>query len=208
MIDGQLRPNGVTGEAVNAAFEAVDRDLFVPAARKALAYMDGPIDLGAGRQVMEVLHLGRMLQVAAVKTGEKILVAGAGSGYGAALLAHMGAEVTALESDAGLAGMARQALAAAGFPGVAVVEGPLAQGHGAKAPYDLILVEGAVAAIPETLVAQLKDGGRLVTVIAGAGPTGQISVITKAGAVAGAKAFYDASVPVLAEFQREARFTL
>ncbi|MEO5972749.1 MAG: protein-L-isoaspartate O-methyltransferase, partial [Sphingomicrobium sp.] len=143
MIDSQLRPEGVGDPAVLAAMAAVPRERFVPEAARALAYGDRAVPLGEGRSMMAPAALGLLLSALAPRSGERALVVGAGTGYAAALLAKIGLDVTALESSA--------ALITAKGQGIAVVEGPLAEGHARGAPYDLILIDGAVEHVPHAL---------------------------------------------------------
>jgi protein-L-isoaspartate(D-aspartate) O-methyltransferase len=138
----------------------------------ALAHADSDVPLGRGRVLLQPMVIARLTQMAAVREGDRALVVGAGTGYGAALLAACGALVTALEDDAALTAIARAALA--GLTGIALVSGPLAEGWRAGAPYDVVLIEGGVADVPPLIAAQVRTPtGRLVTVRAGAGRMGQ-----------------------------------
>jgi protein-L-isoaspartate(D-aspartate) O-methyltransferase len=154
MVESQLRPSDVSDVHVIEAMSKVPREAFVPAERKGMAYIDRPVPLSKGRSLNPPLATGRLLTEAAVKRGEKVLLVGAASGYAAALLAAMGARVTALEEEALLEGGAPSS-------GAQVVQGPLNAGHAEGAPYDVIVIDGAVEQVPSTLVEQLRDGGRL-----------------------------------------------
>lgn len=181
MVDGQVRPNKVTDPLVLAAMRRLPRERFVPADRAALAYCDEDVPLGNGRFLVEPMVIARLVQIAAVQNGDRALVVGAGSGYGAAVLAACGAVVTALEQDAALLAIARAVLPGVAA-GVTLVEGPLAEGWTGAGPYDVILIEGAVPAIPTALVAQLRgDGGRLVTVLKRGARVGQAVLCSSAG---------------------------
>jgi protein-L-isoaspartate(D-aspartate) O-methyltransferase len=155
MIDSQLKTVGVVDAAVLGAFAQVDRTRFVASASSAYADMAQP--LAPGRHLLPPMTVALLLQAAAVRRGERALVVGSGSGCSAALLAAMGAQVTALESDAALVAMAEAA-------GVPVVNGPLAEGWVAQAPFYLILFEGSIEWVPPALVAQLAAGGRVAAV--------------------------------------------
>ena len=207
MVDCQVRPNKVTDAKVVAAMRWLPRERFVPAARAALAYSDEDVPLGAGRFLMEPMVIGRLVQLAAVRAGERALVVGAGSGYGAALLAACGAVVTALEQDGALLAIARAVLADVA-PRVVVVEGPLAAGWKAAGPYDVVLIEGAVADIPDDVAAQLRpDGGRLVTVLKPGGRIGQAVLCTLAGGGRlSRQPVFDCAVPDLPMLRREPGF--
>ena len=156
MIDNQLRPVGVTDRAVLDAMGSVPREQFVPEDNRPLAYADRSVALGGGRHLVAPAVLGQLLTQIAPQQGERALVIGAGSGYSAAVLAAMGCQVTALECSPELAARAR-----ARDLGVRMAEGPLEAGHKAGAPYDLILIDGAVEHVPEAIIKQLADGGRL-----------------------------------------------
>ena len=154
MIENQLRPVGVTDRAVLEAMDSVPREQFVPEENRPIAYTDRSLPLGEGRFLSSPSVLGQLLTQMAPQKGERALVVGAGTGYSAAVLAAMGCDVIALESSAPLAKRAREL-------GLPVVEGPLEAGHKAGAPYDLVLIDGAVEYLPEPIIKQLADGGRL-----------------------------------------------
>ena len=154
MIDGQLRPEGVTDQAVLEAMDSVPREQFVTEEARPLAYADRSLALGGGRFLPAPAVLGQLLTQMAPAKGERALVIGAGTGYAAAVLAHIGCEVVAVESAPKLAARAREL-------GIRVFEAPLEAGHKAGAPYQLILIDGAVEYLPEPIIKQLADGGRL-----------------------------------------------
>src|SRR5688572_12844073 len=141
MIASQLRTTGVNDPAVLAAMGAVPRERFVPEDKAAVAYADTMISLGGGRSLNSPMALGRLLDEAAPREGERALVVGAATGYAAAVLARIVGEVVALEEDPDLVARAREALSGTS---VKIVEGPLDKGHKKGAPYDLILIDGAV----------------------------------------------------------------
>jgi protein-L-isoaspartate(D-aspartate) O-methyltransferase len=158
MIDSQLRTVGVMDEAVLLAMNTVAREHFVPPALASLAYADAALEVAPGRWLLEPMVLALLLQRANVKSGDRALVVGAATGYSAVVLSHMGVRVTALESDPGLAAMARAA-------GVETVEGPLTDGWAAGAPYDLILFEGAIEVIPPAFATQIAPSGQVAAVL-------------------------------------------
>lgn len=201
MVDSQIRPNKVTDPRLLAAMRSLPRERFVPPAAAALAYADEDVVLGNGRVLMEPMVLARLVQMAAPRAGEKALVVGAGTGYGAAVLAACGPAVTALEESPDLLAIARPMLAQVA-PGVAVVEGPLTRGWEAGAPWDIILIEGAVHHVPDAIVAQLKPGaGRLVTVRAGERRGASAVVGEAAGGRLTLRAVFDCATPVLPAFR-------
>jgi len=169
MVDSQIRPSHVSDPRILAAMRDLPREKFVPPGLIALAYADADIPLDGGRFMAAPLAIARLVQLARPESGERALVVGAGTGYGAALLAACGARVTALEENLSLVAIARRVLPALA-PDVVLAVGALAGGWKDGAPYDIILIEGAVHAVPPAIAAQLRaGGGRLVTVRAGRG---------------------------------------
>lgn len=169
MVSNQLRTSAVSDAQVVEAMRAVPREAFMPADRTDLAYIDTPVAVGEGRSINPPLVTGRLLTALAPRAGERALVVGAATGYAAAVLAELGLNVTALEENATLAAFAMGALA--NFAGVKVVSGPLAQGAAEDAPYDVILIDGAVEQVPDVLKAQLVDGGRMAGALVERGVT-------------------------------------
>ena len=206
MIESQVRPNGITDHRIIAAMAGLSREDFVPEQRKALAYMDGDVLLceaapgRVARYLIEAMAFARLVHLAEIRTADKILHVGAATGYGSAVLAELGAQVVALECDAGLAGEARKNIA--GNAKVKLVEGGLAEGSKADGPYDVILVEGRVGEIPTGLLAQLADGGRLVAVV-GEGDVAKAHVWTRSGASSAVRTAFDATVAALPGFARK-----
>jgi protein-L-isoaspartate(D-aspartate) O-methyltransferase len=158
MIDSQLRTVGVMDESVLLAMNTVARENFVPPALADLAYADAALEVAPGRWLLEPMVLALLLQRARVQPGNRVLVVGAASGYSAAVLTAMGANVTALEDNA-------QLVAVASAAGVETMVGPLTQGWPAAAPYDLILFEGAIEVVPPAFAAQLGPDGQVAAVL-------------------------------------------
>jgi protein-L-isoaspartate(D-aspartate) O-methyltransferase len=165
MIDSQLKPCGIVHPRTVAAFAAVDRSRFVPSGRRRLAYVDAAHPLPGGRELMAPLSLGLLVEAAQARAGDRVLIIGAGTGYSAAILSRLAGSVVALESDPDLAAQARENCA--DLASVRVEEGPLDQGWPEGAPYDLILIDGGVETLPDPLVAQLAEGGRLLAIVRG-----------------------------------------
>lgn len=201
MVDGQLRPNRVEDPRIVAALRDLPRERFVPPALAARAYADADVPLPGGRAMLKPLVLARLVQLAALKRGERALVLAAGTGFGAALMAAIGGTVTAVESDAALLAIARAALPAAAPAGsVTVVQADPAQGHAAGAPWDVILIEGGVGEVPAAIEDQLAEGGRLVTVGLSGGPPGRALLARRAGGTTTTTAAFDAHAPALPSF--------
>ncbi|MBW6526614.1 protein-L-isoaspartate O-methyltransferase [Sphingomonas sp. RHCKR7] len=159
MVASQLRTVAVTDPRVVAAMAEVPRERFVPAESTAMAYRDTAIALGQGRALNTPLATARLLVEARLRASDRVLLIGAAAGYTAAVLARIVADVVAVEDSPELAAHARAALA--GEARVTLVEGSLAHGHPAGAPYDVLIVDGAVEELPSTLLTQVADGGRI-----------------------------------------------
>ncbi len=171
MVDSQIRPNKVTDPGILEAMRQLPRERFLPASLAARAYSDQNVNLGGGRVLLQPMVLARLVSATEAATGEKVLVTGAGTGYTAALFAALGCTVTALEEPGPLFHLALQVLSTVA-PSVTLVSGSLPAGWPAGAPYDIILLDGAVPDVPAGLVGQLaRDSGRLVTIL-GPGGTG------------------------------------
>lgn len=163
MVDSQVRPNKVTDPGLIAAMRMLPRENFLSQALQARAYADEDVRLAEGRVLVSPMITARLLQLAAVRAGEHVLMVGAGTGYTAALLAACGARVVALEQDKALLAIAGPALAA-WAPNVQLVEGALQAGWTSAAPYDLVMIDGAVEALPDAIAAQVAPSGRLIMV--------------------------------------------
>jgi protein-L-isoaspartate(D-aspartate) O-methyltransferase len=202
MVASQLRTTGVNDPAVVAAMSEVPRERFVPADRRAIAYADAALPLGEGRALSPPMVLGRLLTEAHLKGDERTLVIGAGTGYAAAVLARLVESVTALEESAELAARARDALAGTG---VTVVEGPLAQGHAAGAPYAFILIDGAVEEIPQAILDQVENG-EIAFVLLDRGVT-RLAIGRVAGRALGTTIIADAAAAILPGFEKPRGFS-
>jgi protein-L-isoaspartate(D-aspartate) O-methyltransferase len=199
MVESQLRPQGVTDPAVLEAMGTIPRERFLPSHTRPLAYVDRAVAMSGTRFLPAPAVLGELLTQMMPSRGQRALVIGAGTGYSAAVLVTMGLDVVALESDSGLAAAARE-------QGIEVVEGPLESGWANRAPYDQILIDGAVEIIPEGIIEQLGDGGRLGAAIVDRGIT-RLVLGRKAGGAFGTLSFGDAGVPALPGFTRPQAFT-
>lgn len=206
MVDSQLRPNRVTDATVLAAMGELPRELFVPEAQRAVAYVDEDLEIGAGRWIMEPLILARLVQAAAPRPDDIALVVGAGTGYAAAVTGRLCGTVFAMESDPALAETATALLSQLALDNIVVVEGALRDGLPDQGPFDVIFVNGAFETLPETLTAQLSAGGRLVGVSNEDGAVGRAILARRDAGGVSRRILFDASVPVLPEFQKEAGF--
>ena len=212
MVESQVRPSDITDRRIPRAMGAIPREAFIAPARRTLAYVD--IDLpvdgtsavhGTGRALLAPRTLAKLIQLAQIEASDLVLDIGCATGYSAAILARLGQTVVALEADPGLAAEATRTLQSLGADNVAVVEGELAAGYPGEGPYDVIVVEGAVAELPETLLAQLKDGGRLVAILAERG-TGRGAVWRRTGGTIAHRDAFDATGPLLPGFDKKPGF--
>jgi protein-L-isoaspartate(D-aspartate) O-methyltransferase len=209
MVDSQLRTFDVNDIPLLDAMDSVPRERFVLPGREELAYIDQdiPVSNGAERRYMlSPMIMARMIQSLAIEPGEKVLDVACGRGYSSAVMAELGARVTALESDEALAASALECLGDVGVRGVSVRSGPLDQGCSENAPYDAILVNGAVELRPEQLLRQLAEGGRLICV-KGRGRAARATLYIRSGDTFGERSLFDAAAPLLAPFQIKPGFT-
>lgn len=205
MVDGQIRPNDVTDLRVITAMLEVPRELFVPPAAAALAYLDRDLTAGEGgaRRLLKPMVLAKLLNAAEIAETDRVLDVGCAGGYAAALLGRIAGQVVALEQDAGLAKAAKAALSA--LPNVSVVTGPLVAGWPQSAPYDLILIEGATEIEPQAYCSQLKDGGRLLCIL-GSPPGAKAMLYRRSGTELAGRAIFDAAATLLPGFAKAPAF--
>jgi protein-L-isoaspartate(D-aspartate) O-methyltransferase len=206
MVEGQLRTNKVIDGRLVAAMEQLPREEFVAPALRSIAYVDEDIPLGAGRYLIEGMVFARLVQFGALSLGARVLLVGAGCGYGAAVLAHAGSSVVALESDKTWAEQARRNLRAQGIASATVVEGPLDAGWPAGCPYDAVIFEGGIGRLPDDYAAQLVEGGRILAVVVRPGAQGKATMWQKFGTTLTSRVVFDASTPVLPGLELEPGF--
>ncbi len=206
MVESQLRTNKVTDLRLLGAFKTVPRELFVPEPLRGIAYIDEDVALGGGRFVMEPRVLARLLQAAQPEPEDVALDLGCGSGYATAILSRLVATVVALEDDAALVAAANRTLDKLEIDNAVVVEGRLTEGYPKQAPYNVILLGGAVAEVPAAIADQLAEGGRLVTVVSAGPGLGRATLMRRDGGVISSRVLYDAALPVLPGFEAEPGF--
>ncbi|MFN3747580.1 MAG: protein-L-isoaspartate O-methyltransferase family protein [Sphingorhabdus sp.] len=200
MIDSQLRTNGITAAWIVKAMGELPREAFLPEGKEAFAYLDRSVPLGEGRMLNPPLATAEILQAAEVTHDDHVLLIGAGTGYMAKLLSSRAGKLVAVESDAGLAKVAR-----ANVPGLDLVEGILAEGHAKAAPYSLILIDGGIERLPDAIEVQLAEGGRIVTGLVD-GPVRRLAIGTKHGGHVALRAFADIEVAALPGFEKAREF--
>jgi protein-L-isoaspartate(D-aspartate) O-methyltransferase len=213
MVESQIRPNEVTNRRVIAAMRALPRERFVPPRLRDVAYSDEALEVlpsvdGAPpRFLLAPMVLARLVQLASVEPQDTVLDVGCATGYSTAVLAGLGKSVTGLEAEPELAEAAKRALTELGIANTEIVTGPLTEGHSAGGPYDVILLNGSVPEVPASLLSQLKEDGRLVTVISRtANNASQGKAYLFAGEASGVPHF-DAGARPLPGFAPEPAFT-
>jgi protein-L-isoaspartate(D-aspartate) O-methyltransferase len=201
MVDSQIRPNDVTDPRILAAMLEVPRERFVPQHLAGLAYLDDDIvvrearDGRPARYLMEPMILARLVQALNLLPQDRVLDIGCATGYSTAVLTHLAGSVHGLESEADLAAAAQKNIANA-----QIVTGALTQGAAQLAPFDAILINGSVEIVPESLLVQLKEGGRLVAVVR-KGPPGRATLYARNNGAVSARPLFDAAVPALPGFE-------
>ncbi len=201
MVESQIRTNKVTDPHLLDAFETIPRERFVPEPLRGIAYVDEDVALGGERFVMEPMVLAKLLQAAGPGPGDVALDLGCGSGYATAILSRLVATVVALEVDAALAAAANQTLGELEIDNVVVVEGQLTEGYPKQAPYNVILLNGAVSEVPLAIADQLAEGGRLVTVVSVGAGLGRATLMRRDSGVISSRILCDAAVPMLPGFE-------
>jgi protein-L-isoaspartate(D-aspartate) O-methyltransferase len=205
MVEAQVRANDVPDTRIQTAMAEVQRERFVPAAKRALAYADIPVEVAPGRFLMDPRSFAKLLQLAALKSTDHVLDVGCATGYSTAVLSRIVRDVIALEQDADLVRIASDMVPASGVHNAVVTQGGLTEGVKVKAPFDVIVVNGMVDEVPETLLNQLGDGGRLVAIVNVNGQ-GRAKLFVREKGRVGSRMDFDAAVPALAGFKKVVGF--
>lgn len=207
MVDTQIRPSDVTKFPIIDAMLKVAREDFVPNTARATAYMDGPVALGEGRSMLEPRDFAKMLDAVDIQPDELVLDLGAGLGYGAAVIARLAEAVVAIEENETMVKEAEASLSAANADNVAVLAGTMTDGAAQHGPYDVILIEGAVEEMPESVLDQLKDGGRICAIFVD-GALGVCRIGRKSGGAVVWRDVFNAGAEILPGFHRAKPFQL
>jgi len=207
MVDTQVRPSDVTKFPIIDAMLTVRREAFVPAHQREAAYMGENLELGDGRVVLEPRSFAKLLDALDIQPDELVLDVGAAMGYSSAVLGRIGQAVIALEADESMAEDAVTTLLEEGADNVVVEVGAFADGASAHAPFDVILIQGAVEQVPQALIDQLAEGGRIAAIFA-EDALGVARVGYKIDGAMSWRFSFNASAPVLPGFERVAEFEL
>jgi protein-L-isoaspartate(D-aspartate) O-methyltransferase len=204
MVETQVRTNDVSDPRIHAAMNAIPREQFIPAAKRALAYADLPIEVAHGRFLPDPRTFAKLLQLADVGVGDSVLDVACATGYSTVVIARLAKWVTALEQDADLVRIASDLVRASGASNVTVVQGGLTEGCKQRAPFDVIFINGAIETVPQTLFGQLAEGGRLAAIRHGSPGRAQLYVREK-GRI-GCRDDFDSATPLLAGFRKTVGF--
>jgi protein-L-isoaspartate(D-aspartate) O-methyltransferase len=207
MVDTQVRPSDVTKFPIIEAMLSIPREVYVPSSKREAAYVGENVDIGSGRVVLEARTLAKLLDALDVQPTELVLDLGCGLGYSTAVIARLADAVVAVEEDEALAAEAQRTLSGEGVDNAAVLMGPLAAGDARHAPFDVITVQGGVETIPDTLLAQIREGGRIGAIFM-EGALGSARVGYKIDGVITWRFVFNATAPVLPGFTAKRGFTL
>ena len=205
MVESQIRTADVTELDLLLAFRRTARERFVPQNQMALAYADAEVRYDNGRALLRPRDFAKLVQAADVKRSDVVLDLGCARGYSTAILAQVCDTVVAVETSEEDVARASDILMEMGVLNAAVVQGDLKRGAAEHGPFDVIIAAGAVADMPDSWLAQLADGGRLVTIVK-RGPIGRATVFTKSGQAVGDRVEFDAHAPYLPGFAPDASF--
>ncbi|MGD0190036.1 MAG: protein-L-isoaspartate O-methyltransferase [Rhizomicrobium sp.] len=205
MVASQVLASGVTDERILAAMSKIERERFVPTAKRLVAYSEAPIEVVARRYLIDPRTFSLLLNAAEIESGDKILDVGCVTGYSTAVLSEFSARVIGLEQDADLVRISTEMMQALGRQNAVIVQGSLTEGFKGEAPYDVIVVNGGIEFVPQAMLAQLASGGRLAAVVGKEGQSKATVFVNENGRM-GHRVAFDASVPMLAGFRQAVGF--
>lgn len=206
MVESQIRANNVTDPPVVDAFMSVPREIFVPKAMRGVAYVDEDLAIGDGRYLIEPMVLARLVQLGQVGPEDLVLDVGSATGYSTAVLARLSAAVVGVEDDDQMVQAATANLGQLGIDNAVFVRGPLEAGYAKQAPYNVIIFQGAIDAVPPAIADQLAEGGRLVAVVRQPRGMGLGTLFMREHGTLSGRAAFDAATPLLPGFARKPAF--
>jgi protein-L-isoaspartate(D-aspartate) O-methyltransferase len=206
MVENQLRPNRIDNPRVIEAMSLVPRELFVPKALRGVAYGDQDLEFGDGRRLIEPLALGKLLQACEIGARDVVLIIGCDTGYVAAVVSRLAATVFLLVPAEEPTGSIDRLLGELNCDNVVVQSGAGAEGLKSQAPFDVILLAGSIQKIPQVLLDQLGQGGRLAAVVQER-HAGRVTICRKVGDSVGSWTPYDAWIPELVALRAPPSFT-
>ena len=208
MVENQIRTNKVTNPVLIEALETLPRENFVPEALAEVAYVDEALPVSGGRYLLEPMVSALLLQHAEIRSTDIVMEIAPGTGYSTAVIAKMASTVVAIEPDKALAEKATSNLVDAGIDNAAIMIGPMAEGYKKQAPYNVIIISGCVEEVPDSLMSQIADEGKLLAVVGGSGTPGKGTVFRKFGKSISSFEVFEAGTPVLPGFEKPPEFTL
>ncbi|WP_438959281.1 protein-L-isoaspartate O-methyltransferase family protein [Nereida sp.] len=207
MVDTQVRPSDVTKFPIIDAMLSIPREVYVPSSKREAAYMDGEVALGGGRVLLEARSFAKLLDALTIDTDDLVLDVACGHGYSTAVLGHMAGAVVGLESDAEMAEIAQSNLSENSIDNAAVKDCGLADGAASEGPFDVIVINGGVEVVPDALLAQLKDGGRIGAIMM-ENALGRAMIGHKQDGKVSWRFAFNANAPILPDFQAATAFQL
>jgi len=205
MVESQVRTNDVTDTRIHAAMREVPREQFVPSVKRPVAYAEAAVEIIRGRYLLEPRTFAKLLQLAAVTPNDVVLDLACATGYSTAVIAKLAKTVIGLEQDADLVRIASETVHTTGVKNATIAQGALIDGFASKAPYDVIFINGSVEFIPDALLAQLAEGGRLVAVIK-SGELGRATLYLREHGRVGQRVAFDAAAHPLVGFRNTVGF--
>ena len=207
MLESQIRPNKVIDESVLSAFSDTPRELFVQKSMQNIAYIDEDLPLSNGRYLMEPMVLARLIQSLELKISDNVMIIGVGTGYSAAIISKIVTSVIGIESRAPLIQKAESNLAQLDITNTVLFKERLQEGYSKAAPYNAILIDGGVSCVPNSILNQLADDGKFVSIYRTDGvAAGEASLWMRSGDNFSRTCLFNAQVPTLEEFKEKPEF--